>query len=308
MAQTYAKNEDRLVQGLIFATSFLLLVLAQACAGGGGGAVSSGASENESGDEAGVIIFSDDFESDQPLGERYFEYDDASGSFARAPRVGINGSYAMQARWQPGQVEAGSLKLAFGRTPAGLGAVPPRFTEQDFRDVYWRLYLRNEPGWNGIPDKLSRATSFASNDSWAQAMIAHVWSSNTEPVLVLDPASGIGGDNNLVTTQYNDFDNLRWLGAESGSTAVFAVENAGRWFCIEAHARLNSPGAADGVFELWIDGQPEASISGLDWVGGWQDYGINAVFVENYWNAGAPGERVRYIDNLVVSTGYIGCD
>jgi hypothetical protein len=38
-----------------------------------------------------------------------------------------------------------------------------------------------------------------------------------------------------------------------------------------------------------------------------RDYGINAVYVENYWNDGAPHAQERYFDNFVVSTQRIGC-
>ncbi len=39
----------------------------------------------------------------------------------------------------------------------------------------------------------------------------------------------------------------------------------------------------------------------------WQDFAINAVFFENFTNAGSPVERVRYFDNLVIATERIGC-
>src|SRR5690606_27065922 len=60
-------------------------------------------------------IWCDDFESDRLA--RYFEYDQQNGSFARTSAVGVNGTTAMRARFAAGQTNAGSLKLAFGRTP-----------------------------------------------------------------------------------------------------------------------------------------------------------------------------------------------
>jgi hypothetical protein len=62
------------------------------------------------------------------------------------------------------------------------------------------------------------------------------------------------------------------------------------------------------VFEFWVGGNQEASSNSLNWVGTWQHYGINAIFVENYWDGGAPGERTRYFDNFVVSKTRIGCN
>ena len=56
-----------------------------------------------------------------------------------------------------------------------------------------------------------------------------------------------------------------------------------------------------------MNGRLDAQRTGLNWVGGYQDYGINAVLVENYWNNGSPVVQERYLDNLVVSTQRIGC-
>ena len=69
----------------------------------------------------------------------------------------------------------------------------------------------------------------------------------------------------------------------------------------------NDPGRANGVFELWISGGLEARLEGLNWQGAYSDYGINTVFLENYWNDGAPQPQERYFDNFVVSTQRIGC-
>jgi hypothetical protein len=65
---------------------------------------------------------------------------------------------------------------------------------------------------------------------------------------------------------------------------------------------------SNGVFELWIDDWLEARRDHLAWLGrAQQAYGINTVFLENYWNAGSPASQSRYFDNFVVSTRRIGC-
>jgi hypothetical protein len=227
-------------------------------------------------------IWCDDFEQDRLT--RYFEYDSRNGSFVRVGGVGRDGSHGMRVRWATGQVNAGSLKLAIGATPA------PYFRAVDdgtakYREVYWRMYLRNQSGWTGGgADKLSRATVFAGGD-WSQAMIAHVWSggsTSTSSFLVADPASGTDIDGNLVTTKYNDFDNLRWLGAARGNTPLFADTETGKWRCVEAYVRLNDAGLSNGVFRIWVDGELDSERQSLNWLGSYSSYGINAVFFENY--------------------------
>ncbi len=252
-------------------------------------------------------IWCDDFDQDRLA--RYFEYLSDQGSLVRASGVGNQGSYGMRAHFNPGQVSAGALHLAFGRTPAPAFR-PVDAGTADYREIYWRVYLRNQNGWTGGGGfKLSRATSFVS-PNWAQAMIAHLWSGGASPswdYLVLDPASGTDSAGNIKTTGYNDFANLRWLGARRGTTPIFDAAHVGQWYCIEAHVRLNDPGQLNGVFEFWIDGVQQAGASNLNWVGAYTGYGINAVFLENYWNGGSPAAQERFFDNFVVSTQRIGC-
>jgi hypothetical protein len=72
--------------------------------------------------------------------------------------------------------------------------------------------------------------------------------------------------------------------------------------------KLNQGDAGDGIFEYWIDDHLEARRTGLNWISTYQDYGINAVYLEQYWTS-VPFSRVqqRYWDNFVVSTARIGC-
>ncbi len=252
-------------------------------------------------------IFCDDFEADRTTS--YFETDHANGSFTRVDGVGMGGSAGMRAHFAAGQVNAGSLHLAFGRTPSSY-IRPVDGGTAAYREIYWRVYVRNQTGWQGGGgDKLSRAQSLAS-PSWAQAMAAQVWSGGQAPgwnQLYVDPASGTDNAGSLMTTTYNDFANLRWLGYAPSATPVFDATHVGAWYCVEAHVRLNDAGQTNGVFELWINGAPEAARTGLNWVGSFADYGINVIYLENYWNAGSPVAQDRYLDNFVVSTSRIGC-
>ena len=76
--------------------------------------------------------------------------------------------------------------------------------------------------------------------------------------------------------------------------------------CVEARAKLNTPGKKDGLNQLWIDGRLEAERKNLDWRGSYTGHGINAVFLESYWNEGSPVTQRRWIDQFVISTKPIG--
>jgi hypothetical protein len=217
----------------------------------------------------------------------------------------------MRARFAQGQVEAGGLHLAFGRTPQAY--MRAAFTPTvDHRDIYWRFFLRLAPGWTGGGgDKLTRAMIFASPTTFAQAMVAHGWSGNgsspDRDYLLIEPVSGTTTSGTLVTTTYNDFANFRWLGSVRSNTAMYTGASIGQWQCLEFRVRLNDAGQSNGVFTFWRNGVEEASRTGLNWVGSFSAYGINAIYLENYWNAGSPQVQERYFDDIVVAESRIGC-
>lgn len=239
------------------------------------------------------VIWYDDF--DGPVKA----YTESEGEVVESEAFGGRGR-SMLSFYDEGQRGVGNRKVFFGDSPTGRVV---RKGER-FDDVYWRIYVKHQHGWTGGgPAKLSRATSIVS-PRWAQAMIAHVWSSGE--ALTLDPASGVRGDR-VVTTQYNDFSNLHWLGNKPASTfPLHGSDEAGRWVCVESRAKLNAPGQKDGLNQLWIDGRLEAERKNLDWRGSYSGHGINAVFLETYWNQGSPVAQSRWIDNFVISTRPIG--
>lgn len=253
------------------------------------------------------VIFCDAFESPAALvgPGRYFEYNSNNGDFLVRDAVGLSNSRGMRGLWRQGAVEGGNIKLAFGRNP-GSGMNNGIRTTEDFREIYYRMYLKMQTGWIGDPYKLSRATSIIASN-WSQAMIAHLWSDGNQHLLI-DPARCVDPVTSVPDcVGYNDFNHIDWLGSRSGVTPIFGSANTNRWFCVEHHVRLNDPGQSNGVQEFWIEGQLEARRTNLNFVASYTAYGINAVFFENWWNSGSPQQQERYFDNIVVSTEPIGC-
>jgi YD repeat-containing protein len=264
----------------------------------------SGAPTNECASPRSGWIWCDDFEQNRL--SSYFEVDDGGGGFARTTGVGRNGSVGMRARWAAGQVEAGNLKLAFGRTPNAYFRAVDAGTA-NYRNVYWRAYVRTQAGWTGGAGwKFTRAIVFA-NANWAEAAIGSVSGFWENAFLTATGQSGTDAAGNLVTTRYNDFDNLRTVASADGSTRLFDGANANTWHCVEGHMQLNDAGQSNGVLEFWVNGTLQARQANVNWLGAFTAYGINALFFENYWNGGPPQAQERYWDNLVVSTQPIGC-
>jgi hypothetical protein len=249
------------------------------------------APQPQASDEA--VIWYDDFDGQEKA------YTEAQGQLDDAQAFGGQGR-SMLAWYEQGSRGEGNRKVFFGDSPTGKVVRKG----QVFDDIYWRVYVKHQHGWTGGgPAKLSRATSIVS-PNWSQAMIAHVWSSGE--ALTLDPATGVRGDR-VVTSRYNDFANLRWLGNKPASQfRLHSTQESGRWVCVEARAKLNTPGQKDGLNQLWIDGRLEAERKNLDWRGSYTGHGVNAVFLESYWNDGSPVTQSRWIDNFVISTQPIG--
>lgn len=247
-------------------------------------------------------IWCDDFESDAALGNSYFEVNRSNNFGVTTSGGAYGGNGALMATFLPGTEEAGNVKLGFGRSPVASKLA----TGRDFQEVYWRVYTKTSANWVGQPNKLTRATIF-SGSNWSQAAISHLWEDRLDGLgLGLDPVSGVSGSQ-VVTTRYNDFSNLRWLGKVNGTTQIYAPENRERWTCVEVRMKLNTPGAADGVAAFWVDSKLEAQRTDLDFRGSYSGYGINAIMLENYKNGGFTQSQSRYYDNFVVSTSRIGC-
>lgn len=242
-----------------------------------------------------ATIWFDDFDGPE---KRYAE---SSGGLDDTVSFGGAGR-SMPCLYEKGQRGAGNRKVFFGDCPASRGSVVRN--DRRFDEIYFRFYVRHQPGWTGGgPDKMARATSLVS-DRWQQAMIAHLWSAGE--VLTLDPATGVR-DGRVVTRHYNDFANLRWLGNRpTARLPMFSTQESGWWVCVECRAKLNIPGRKDGENQLWIDGRLEAERKGLDWRGTYTSYGINAVFLEAYWNEGSPVRQVRWFDNFVIAAAPVG--
>ena len=80
-----------------------------------------------------------------------------------------------------------------------------------------------------------------------------------------------------------------------------------RWYSVEQHLILNTPGVNDGVLETWIDGRK--AYRQTNWR--WRD--TNSLKIEQIWlnvyhgGTDVPDQDISlYIDNVVIASSYIG--
>ncbi|QNK60129.1 cadherin-like beta sandwich domain-containing protein [Paenibacillus sp. PAMC21692] len=253
-------------------------------------------------------IFCDDFESDRL--DKYYDYFKRWGRFQREGK-GIEGSTGMVSYYGNYSADTGVIgpygtwmKLAFGKTPDPSYYKPAGDPEKIEKELYWRFYVRNN-------------TIAEGNTAISNGPLARVYGYGPDGIPIMQinvnyPDSSGVLVSELLRGQF-DQEGLPTGTTEaaviSGTEPIMHPGEAGQWRLIEIHARLNDPGQSNGVYELRIDGQLEASKTDLDWVGSYTDYGINAVELYNTNNQpGVPGGDLEYraFDNMVLSRSPIG--
>lgn len=251
-------------------------------------------------------VFCEDFETITDPRDVVLDYQEGEGGFVLVEGIGASGSHAMEVAHRPGVEGSGWMVVSFGESPLATEGRPTYAPEATFTEVYWRLRVKTEPGWPDVgPGQLTRTVSFASDD-WSEAVVAHLRSVPDDVRLEALPVTCVSGAE-VVCTGYDDEASLESLGPMVGPTPIFSEAASGQWRCVEGHLRLNTPGEADGRLEFWVDGALEASRSNLDLRGSWDDYGINALVIENLWPGGAPAPLRRWVDDVAIATAPIGC-
>lgn len=183
-----------------------------------------------------------------------------------------------------GQEEGGFFHIAVGKTPSayiGQNRMGADDLILDAIDVAFRVRLNG-----AVPYKLFRSIVFAAAD-FSEAAVGHVWFQQPggSGVLASDPARGVVGSV-VQTTGYNDTANFIWEGALAGLAEI--VDN--EWHVVRVYHQLNTPGNADGISRVTIDGILDIEQTDINWVDSYGlEYGFNAFYLECFHNGGSPG-------------------
>ena len=81
----------------------------------------------------------------------------------------------------------------------------------------------------------------------------------------------------------------------------------GKWNCLELGVKLSTPGKADGEVRLWVNGKlcsewTDIPLRDTDQV----DLKFHLFFLSMYFHPGSPKDQFHYVDDIVISTEYIG--
>jgi len=90
---------------------------------------------------------------------------------------------------------------------------------RQFDEFYRLINVKYNLGWEGFPTKMSKAIGIVSGN-WQQVIITHVCNI-TYNLLNLGSTQEVDNQvNQIKITEYNDFDNLFWLGNKVNSNFI----------------------------------------------------------------------------------------
>ena len=164
-------------------------------------------------------------------------------------------------------------------------------------DVYFRFNYKTT-GYT-YDSTTTKHFYLANGSTYPDVVLKHEYGSN-------EFGMEIEGDGNACPPTNAPYDScMYWANMASKPTLN------DQWYCIEGHVKYNTPGSSDGVLELWVDGYPTMSRTGLAMRGpNASNGGINnsntatMSYLRTYvqW-----GEGLMYYDDLAVGNTRIGC-
>lgn len=199
----------------------------------------------------------------------------------------------------PSQSDGGNAKISVGKVPDAYRETNKLGGDEVLAELEVAFQVRVT---GSVPYKLFRAIVFPSAVDWREAAVSHVWFDDAAVhggVLISDPVRGVVGSS-VVTTGYNDFSNFIWEGASAGAALIAD----GQWHTVRVYQALNSPGNADGICRVWVDGVLDIEDTAINWVDEYDvEYGWNGFFLEAFHNGGSPtGCTIDFRDLYVRGT------
>ncbi|MBC8877319.1 MAG: PKD domain-containing protein [Planctomycetes bacterium] len=80
-----------------------------------------------------------------------------------------------------------------------------------------------------------------------------------------------------------------------------------QWHCVEMMLQMASPDTDDGEIRLWVNGKLVTEHVGIPLRSHREpDLPLKLFFISNYFHPGSPKDQTHWIDDLVISTEYIG--
>lgn len=244
------------------------------------------------------------------LCEDFEDIDDPSSHFAWWAGAGIalegpgrESPTAFEVTHFPGESWSGVAEMRFGSGPAANNVAQP---DALFDEIWVRFHTRVDDGWpvEGPGDLVELE---GIDGAGAMAFISRASATQDAPQVWSGAYSCVGYDQ-VYCDGVEDWVDLTWLGGQRGQAAVFAAPTAQEWTCVVMHARLNTPGASDGMMEVRVNGVPDSQVSNLNYRGVLDELGFNRIGLPTFMEVPLQQTHQRFIDDVVVSEERLDCD
>jgi len=191
-----------------------------------------------------------------------------------------------------GIASAGWAGRYFGDHP--LGSTPGASAMDE---VYFVGRVQFSPNYNTTYGKLFTMASFESwSASYPQPM-------NWSPYYVLLQYNNLQAEG-VLHSKTSGTSKWRNLLQNQGTPVTF---EKGRWYELQYRLKLNTPGQANGVFEMWIDGVKKASYTDVNYRDSYALHGWNHAMLTAYQNGAAPTAAQSLTwDEVVLAPSAIG--
>jgi hypothetical protein len=215
-------------------------------------------------------------------------------------------------KFQPLSGNALSVCIAKG-AKTGLNTLY-KFQKQIGREpeeIYFRYYLRLGDDWNQTVQggKLPGAAGTYGIAGWGgrKSNGKNGWSARGKFNLTLPADNPLAGTTPIGTYCYHadmqGFYGTNWIWYKN--YLGFLEKN--RWYPIEQHTKLNTPGEKDGILRAWIDGQLAFEKTDIRF------RHVDKLKIEEIWmnvyhggTIASPYDQHVFIDNVVIANKYIG--
>jgi hypothetical protein len=212
------------------------------------------------------------------------------------------------------QLDGPALKVT---VPAGTNtgaAFAYKFADQtgsEPEEIYFRYYVRIDQSWDPTyGGKFPGISGTYGVAGWGGRPSdgSNGWSARGlyQPT-VPDDGNPLGGTVPIGSYVYHADQETQWGDNVLWQNGYLGYLEKDRWYSIEQHLVLNTPGVDDGILETWIDGR--LAYRQTNWR--WRD--VDSLKIEQIWmnvyhgGTDVPDRDISlYLDNIVIASSYIG--
>lgn len=248
-----------------------------------------------------AVLFFDDFDG-QTLADRWTF---VAGQFDTVARDD-------ERKFQPLQGKAVRVKMAEGtNTAMNVGYKFRNESGGEPEEIYFRYYLRLAADWNQTSQggKMPGVSGTYGRAGWGgrKSDGRNGWSARGAFGQTIPAGNPLAGRHPIGTYCYHadmtgQYGNV-WL----WQTGYRGYLQSNRWYAIEQHVKLNTPGKPDGVLRAWIDGRPAFEKTDIRY------RHVDSLKIEQIWmnvyhggKLPSPRDQHLFIDNVVIAKQYIG--